>query len=84
MRTEEKVRHKSKRKTRQWGRENGPGYLKMKRAAPRAQAQELQTATVKKPRSGLKCALNKLSGGSERQMKEDTRTGRAGVTHRGR
>lgn len=47
MRTEEKVRHKSKQKTRQWGRENGPGYLKMKRAAPRAQAQELQTATVK-------------------------------------
>lgn len=45
--TKEKVRHKSNWKPRQWGPENGPGYLKMKGAAPRAQKHELQTATVK-------------------------------------
>lgn len=58
-----KVRHKLNWKPRQKGLENWPAYLKMKRAVPSACTHASANYHGQKACSGLKYALNKLSGG---------------------
>lgn len=75
----EKVRQKSNWKPRQKGPENWHVYLKMKGSCSTAHTDASANCSGEKVWSGLKYALNKLSGGQRRRWSQRQR-GNAGVT----